>query len=307
MCSLVVVVDFVLPSFSFHYASPNVLCYAAHDGQLSHHIDWLCAFLYFNRLWWPTWSDTLSQTTCFVQHCIQQFTNFSFPLLTLFLHHHSQAPRKWALLWVHLQILRTNSVQNRVNSGLGSHFLMTRTCVFTQFDVSTNPKKWFCGCTTNFKYCISPRFLLAFTLSAPLLITGFNFLCTDDFVPASVDPNKTSIVDFGSNGKVTVTMPNLEGSGTGRESVYQGMRKPHQKECVLIFNPDTGEFVLEKLNTSMIVKKARLRQDDSSGKPLNTVSNNQKPTLSNGSSSSGPSSSQAKSSTHNDKVKVNFF
>ncbi|XP_017487866.1 PREDICTED: ell-associated factor Eaf-like [Rhagoletis zephyria] len=126
---------------------------------------------------------------------------------------------------------------------------------------------------------------------------------SDDFVPASVDPNKTSIVDFGSNGKVTVTMPNLEGSGTGRESVYQGMRKPHQKECVLIFNPDTGEFVLEKLNTSMIVKKARLRQDDSSGKPLNTVSNNQKPTLSNGSSSSGPSSSQAKSSTHNDKAK----
>lgn len=114
-------------------------------------------------------------------------------------------------------------------------------------------------------------------------------------------------MDFGSNGKVTVTMPNLEGSGTGRESVYQGMRKPHQKECVLIFNPDTGELVLEKLNTSMIVKKARLRQDDSTGKPLNTLNNNQKPTLSNGSSSSGPSSSQAKSSINNEKVTYFIF
>lgn len=129
----------------------------------------------------------------------------------------------------------------------------------------------------------------------------------DDFVPASVDPNKTSVVDFGSNGKVTVTMPNLEGSGTGRESVYQGMRKPHQKECVLIFNPETGELVLEKLNTSMIVKKARLRQEDMTGKSLNSHNNNQKTTLSNG-SSSGPSTSQAKSSINNDKVyTINSF
>lgn len=100
---------------------------------------------------------------------------------------------------------------------------------------------------------------------------------------------------------MTVTMPNLEGSGTGRESVYQGMRKPHQKECVLIFNPETGELVLEKLNTSMIVKKARLRQEDMTGKSLNSHNNNQKTTLSNG-SSSGPSTSQTKSSIHNDKV-----
>lgn len=129
----------------------------------------------------------------------------------------------------------------------------------------------------------------------------FLLFVSDDFVPASVDPNKTSLVDFGGNGKVTVTMPNLEGSGTGRESVYQGMRKPHQKECVLIFNPETGELVLEKLNTSMIVKKARLRQEDMTGKSLNSHSNNQKNTLSNG-SSSGPSTNQAKSSIHNDKV-----
>lgn len=126
----------------------------------------------------------------------------------------------------------------------------------------------------------------------------------DDFVPASVDPNKTSAVDFGSNGKVRVTIPNLEGSGTGRESVYQGMRKPHQKECVLIFNHETGEVVLEKLNSSMIVKKARLRQEDMTGKSFalnNHPNNNHKATHSNG-LFPGPSGSQSKSSIHSDKV-----
>ncbi|KAH9414822.1 chromatin modification- protein VID21 [Dermatophagoides pteronyssinus] len=88
-----------------------------------------------------------------------------------------------------------------------------------------------------------------------------------DFVPASIDPNKTSSMDFGENGKVTISMPNVEGSGT-TESVYQGQRKPHQKECVLIINNETGDITLERLNQSMIVKKARLRQEDRIGKSL---------------------------------------
>src|SRR5699024_7024858 len=117
-------------------------------------------------------------------------------------------------------------------------------------------------------------------------------------------------VDFGGNGKVTVTLPNLEGSGTGRESVYQGQRKPHQKECVLIFNHETGELVLEKLNTAMIVKKARLRQEDlaASKSSLNAINNNNNSIGINNNKSSlttnGHSAGPAKSSIHNDKVSV---
>lgn len=126
---------------------------------------------------------------------------------------------------------------------------------------------------------------------------------TDDFVPASVDPNKTSAVDFGQNGKVTVTMPNLEGSGT-TESVYQGQRKPHQKECVLIIDNETGDMILEKLNTSMIVKKARLRQEDLTGKSL--ALNNKTATVNGGGPSlatgSTNSLSQAKSSLNDKKA-----
>lgn len=98
------------------------------------------------------------------------------------------------------------------------------------------------------------------------LISCF-FPLLDDFVPASIDPNKTSAVDFGYNGKVTITMPNVEGSGT-TESVYQGQHKPHQKECVLIIDNETGDITLERLNQGMIVKKARLRQEDLTGKSL---------------------------------------
>ncbi|KAJ6225329.1 hypothetical protein RDWZM_003874 [Blomia tropicalis] len=122
-----------------------------------------------------------------------------------------------------------------------------------------------------------------------------------DFVPASVDPNKTSAVDFGQNGKVTVTMPNLEGSGT-TESVYQGQRKPHQKECVLIINNETGDMVLEKLNTSMIVKKARLRQEDLTGKSLAlNKSGNGLGVAANGSSSSASSTVSQSKISMNDK------
>ncbi|KAF7489723.1 Ell-associated factor Eaf [Sarcoptes scabiei] len=94
-----------------------------------------------------------------------------------------------------------------------------------------------------------------------------------DFLPASIDPNKTSAIDFGQNGKVTITVPNIGGSGT-TESVYQGQKKSHQKECVLIINDETGDIILERLNQSIIVKKARLRQEDLTKKSISSNKTN---------------------------------
>ncbi|XP_008046108.1 ELL-associated factor 1 [Carlito syrichta] len=40
-------------------------------------------------------------------------------------------------------------------------------------------------------------------------------------------------------------------------TVFKGNKRPYQKDCVLIINHDTGECVLEKLSSSIQVKKTR--------------------------------------------------
>lgn len=40
-------------------------------------------------------------------------------------------------------------------------------------------------------------------------------------------------------------------------TVFKGNKRPYQKDCVLIINHDTGEYVLEKLSSSIQVKKTR--------------------------------------------------
>lgn len=78
----------------------------------------------------------------------------------------------------------------------------------------------------------------------------------DDFKPASVDTSKTATIDIESGKNVTVTVPNIEGSGAS-STVYKGSCKPHQKECVLVIDHETGEITLERLNRNIIVKKTR--------------------------------------------------
>lgn len=69
---------------------------------------------------------------------------------------------------------------------------------------------------------------------------------------------------MGRNGKVTIALPNVEGAQGGHtESVYQGPMKPHQKECVLIIDHETGQITLERLAQSMIVKKTRANSNSS--------------------------------------------
>uniref|UniRef100_H2YGY1 Transcription elongation factor Eaf N-terminal domain-containing protein n=1 Tax=Ciona savignyi TaxID=51511 RepID=H2YGY1_CIOSA len=74
-----------------------------------------------------------------------------------------------------------------------------------------------------------------------------------DFKPASVDSNQEGQIDVGDNNDVTITLPHSQGS----KSVYKGSKKPVQKECVLIFDPSTGTFTLERITSQIQVKKTR--------------------------------------------------
>ncbi|EDW09992.2 ell-associated factor Eaf [Drosophila mojavensis] len=77
-----------------------------------------------------------------------------------------------------------------------------------------------------------------------------------DFKPASVDTSRMATVDVGSNNQVTVTVPNLESSGVP-QTVYKGNHKKYTKECLIIFDKETGAITLEKLNHNIQVKKTR--------------------------------------------------
>lgn len=83
-----------------------------------------------------------------------------------------------------------------------------------------------------------------------------NNYISDDFKPASVDEHKAASLDVGSNQQVTVTVPNLDGSGT-MQTVFKGSHRPYQRECVLIIDKTTGEITLEKLANNIQLKKTR--------------------------------------------------
>lgn len=87
-----------------------------------------------------------------------------------------------------------------------------------------------------------------------------------DFQPASVDSRQLSTVEIDKKKSVTVTVPHIEGSSK-KETVYKGVKRPLQKECVLIVNNKTGEVTLEKLASNMQVKKTR---QEGSTKSANT-------------------------------------
>jgi len=85
-----------------------------------------------------------------------------------------------------------------------------------------------------------------------------------DFKPVSVDTSQPATIDFEqSNGAVTVTAPNVEGSGQ-TETVFSGKTIPYLKECVLIIDHETGEITLERLSQNIIVKNKRVEGSGSS-------------------------------------------
>ncbi|NXU49390.1 EAF1 factor, partial [Turnix velox] len=77
-----------------------------------------------------------------------------------------------------------------------------------------------------------------------------------DFKPASLDTSCEGNLHVGKGDDVTITLPHIPGS-TPPMTVFKGNKRPYQKDCVLIINHDTGEYMLEKLNSSIQVKKTR--------------------------------------------------
>ncbi|NXL32045.1 EAF1 factor, partial [Glaucidium brasilianum] len=77
-----------------------------------------------------------------------------------------------------------------------------------------------------------------------------------DFKPASLDTACEGDLYVGKGEDVTITLPHIPGS-TPPMTVFKGNKRPYQKDCVLIVNHDTGEYMLEKLNSSIQVKKTR--------------------------------------------------
>ncbi|KAG9345104.1 hypothetical protein AGOR_G00205810 [Albula goreensis] len=77
-----------------------------------------------------------------------------------------------------------------------------------------------------------------------------------DFKPASIDTTCQGELQVGKGDEVTITLPHIPGS-TPPMTVFKGNKRPYQKDCVLIMNHDTGEFKLEKLSSSIQVKKTR--------------------------------------------------
>ncbi|XP_058289674.1 ELL-associated factor 1 isoform X2 [Hylobates moloch] len=89
----------------------------------------------------------------------------------------------------------------------------------------------------------------------PGLFLQTKFL-VDDFKPASIDTSCEGELQVGKGDEVTITLPHIPGS-TPPMTVFKGNKRPYQKDCVLIINHDTGEYVLEKLSSSIQVKKTR--------------------------------------------------
>ncbi|CAK8681169.1 unnamed protein product [Clavelina lepadiformis] len=75
-----------------------------------------------------------------------------------------------------------------------------------------------------------------------------------DFKPASADLTQQGQVDVGENNDVTITLPHTQGNSN---IVYKGSKKPAQKECILIYDPATGDFTLERVTSQIQVKKTR--------------------------------------------------
>uniref|UniRef100_A0A0N5ARD5 Ell-associated factor Eaf n=1 Tax=Syphacia muris TaxID=451379 RepID=A0A0N5ARD5_9BILA len=77
-----------------------------------------------------------------------------------------------------------------------------------------------------------------------------------DFKPKSVASESETFLAFGGNGDVQVAVPGEGDSLT----IYKGSQKAvkQDKECLLFFDPDTGELRLEKLTSNISVKKTRL-------------------------------------------------
>ena len=75
-----------------------------------------------------------------------------------------------------------------------------------------------------------------------------------DFKPASIDVNKPSLVEIKKNNETVVTVPHVQDGGS---TTFKGGKRPCTKECILIIDKETGEITLEKLSSTLQLKKSR--------------------------------------------------
>ncbi|CAB4039413.1 ELL-associated factor 1-like, partial [Paramuricea clavata] len=130
----------------------------------------------------------------------------------------------------------------------------------------------------------------------------------DDFKPASVDTSQAGSLDVGKGGEVNVSLPNTQDSGT---TVYRGSKKPCPKECVLVVDRGKRTITLERLASTVQLKKIRSasgsKVSSSQGSQQSETSHSQedpkasaKPVESNVNAESGGSSNSSSSESDSD-------
>lgn len=72
-----------------------------------------------------------------------------------------------------------------------------------------------------------------------------------------MDLNQEGLVEVGDSNEVTITLPHTQ--GLKNCTVYKGSKKPVQKECVLVYDPQSSTFVLERISSQIQVKKTRYK------------------------------------------------
>ena len=79
-----------------------------------------------------------------------------------------------------------------------------------------------------------------------------------DFTPASIDRNQEAKVTIGARNDVVIQVPHIDGSAQ-KYTQFTGNKQPcSTKECILIYDTETNEFTLERLESNFILKRSRL-------------------------------------------------
>ncbi|KAL7057788.1 hypothetical protein AAHC03_017192 [Spirometra sp. Aus1] len=83
-----------------------------------------------------------------------------------------------------------------------------------------------------------------------------------DFLPASVDKNQAGTISITNDKEVGIRLPSVNGTEPN-STLFKGNIRPVHKECLLIYNKNTGELILERISKAAQLKKVR---DDQASK-----------------------------------------
>lgn len=83
-----------------------------------------------------------------------------------------------------------------------------------------------------------------------------------DFTPLSVDENRMGKLEVEERSGVSVTLPHTNGVDATK---YTGPAKEaNARDCILIFDQETGELTLERLSNQILLKKTRAERNPES-------------------------------------------